>query len=126
MKLDRTFYGGRSGDCATSRIHASVLAFFLVADEGGSERDDDTACGCVEHLNESDDKSIDSRQQPEVSTNLGAAQATDRATEVSCRQKKERDPQQKKDAPDCLAQAEGHDPQQEGEHAPHQKRYRNS
>ena len=46
---------------------------------------------------------------------------TDEIAEVSSRKKEERDPEQKKNAPDASAQAEAHDPQQKGKHAPHQQ-----
>src|SRR5882757_393261 len=63
----------------------AVGALFSITDEGLAERDDDTARGCIQDLDEGNEESIDSSQQAEVSANCAATQTADEIAEVSCR-----------------------------------------
>jgi hypothetical protein len=62
----------------------------------GPGRDDYTTGGCIENFDEGNDKCVNSGQQTKVSADLSAAPTTDEIAEISCREKKEGDPNSRK------------------------------
>jgi hypothetical protein len=90
-------------------------------DDRPAQGNDLAACGCVEYLDEGYQDGVEAGEQAEVSADDTAAPVTDHVAEVSPGEEEEGDPEEKKDAPDGLAGAEGDDPEEEGEDTPHQQ-----